>query len=290
MPVDNGSVLIHCRSKYCDFPGKLFQYPQDFTAAQLYQVRAMILQTTESIEDLRQTHEKRRVILCTGTHLVMGVTAYIRDILEADSHKKSVEKGYDAAYSGTDIYADCGGRPVYGFFGFVWKGPEGEKGRYPLQIAEGFPSLESIGLLIRNHVLPKWEARYWEEDQGADYGEQVEFDLFPTFLAELRQDEPDCKRELAGLGSGMSESRNKIPLVSLLANQERALLKVYPGSLNEVMLCKTLEAAVYDGVPVSCCTGFPNLNSAGRSAFMNVSCAGRDEGRILVKRRKRKKW
>lgn len=269
MLVDNGSVLIHCRNKYCDFPGKLFQYPKDFTSAQLYQVRSMVLQTTESIEELRESHGKRQAVICTGSHLIMGVTAYIRDIPEADSHKTSVENGYGAEPSVQDIYADCGGRPVYGFFGFVWKRSEGEDGRYPMQLLKGFPSLASIGLLIQNHVLPKWEVRYWEEGQGADYGEKVELDLFRPFT-------PVRSEELSGEIKGP-------------ANQESALLKVYPGILNDVMLHRTLEAAVYDGVPVSCCTGFPSLNSAGRSAFMNVSCAGRDEGRILVKRRKRKK-
>lgn len=266
MLVDNGSVLIHCRSKYCDFPGKLFQYPRDFTVEQLYQARSMVLQTTEAIEELRQNHGRRQVVICTGTHLVMGVTAYIRDILEA----------------GPDIYADCGGRPVYGFFGFVWKRMGGEKGGYPARLLKGFPSSAGIGLLIKKHVLPKWEARYWEEGQGADYGEQVEFDLFPAFSPELLQDVPGSRSGTAGLKSGM-------PSDGLSANQESALLKVYPGVLNEVMLHRTLEAAVYDGVTVSCCTGFPGLNSAGRSAFMNVSCAGREDGRVLVKRRKRKR-
>lgn len=275
MLVDNGSVLIHCRSKYCDFPGKLFQYPRDFTSAQLYQARSMVLQTTEAAEELRQDHGRRRVVIYTGAHLVMGVTAYMRDILKAGGHKTDTEGRYGSGFSGTDLYADCGGRPVYGFFGFVWKGQGKEKGGYPLQIVKGFPSLASFGRLIQNYVLPKWEVRYWEEGQGADYGEQVEFDLFPAFLPEVLQDMP-------GLKNGM-------PADGLAANRERALLKVYPGALDEEMLHRTLEAAVYDGVPVSCCTGFPGLNSAGRSVFMNVSCAGREGGRILVKRRKRKK-
>ena len=279
MLVDNGSVLIHCRNKYCDFPGKLFQYPKDFTSAQLYQVRSMVLQTTEAIEELRQSHGKRQAVICTGSHLIMGVTAYIRDIPEADSYKTSVENGSGAEPS----VQDCGGRPVYGFFGFVWKRSEGEDGRYPLQLLEGFPSLASIGLLIQNHVLPKWEVRYWEEGQGADYGEKVELDLFRPFA-------PVLSEGLSGEIKGPAGGQNNGTLSGgLPANQESALLKVYPGILNDVMLHRTLEAAVYDGAPVSCCTGFPSLNSAGRSAFMNVSCAGRDEGRILVKRRKRKK-
>lgn len=273
MLVDKGSVLIHCRNKYCDFPGKLFQYPQDFTTEQIYRLRAMILQTTEAIEDLRQNHETRQVVICTREHLVLGITAYIKDIL-----------------GGEENYADCGGRPVYGFFGFVWKEKIGGNGGYPPRIAKGFPSVESFALLTRKYVLPKWEVRYWEECQGAAYGEQVEFDRFPEISGKPPRNARGliCETTVDGLS----------------VNTERTKLKVYPGCLKNVMLQRTLQAAVRGGGSVtehpenradgggcrlSCCTGFPSLNSAGRSAFMNVTCAGRAEGRVLLKRRKVKR-
>ncbi len=255
MLVDESSVLIHCRSKYCDFPGKLFQCPEDFTARQIYDLRSVILQTTESVEDLRQSHEQRQVIICLGEHLVLGTTAYMKDIL------------------GGEDYGDCGGRPVYGFFGFVWKRRPGEREGYPVRIAKGFPSAESFASLVQTYVLPKWEMRYWEESRGAAYKEQVKFDRFSKLTAELLCGKPGP--------AGISET-------DLHANTEQTALKVYPGSLKETMLHQALKAAVR-GVSVSCCTRFPSLNSAGRSAFMNVTCAGREEGRILLKRRTLKK-
>lgn len=256
MLVDKGSVLIHCRNKYCDFPGKLFQYPEDFTIEQIYGLRSMILQTTEAIEDLRQSHEKRQAVICTGEHLVLGITAYMKDILG----------------NGSGDYADCGGRLVYGFFGFVWKMDFGEKVGYPVQIQKGFPTAESFASLARKYVLPKWETRYWEDGQGAAYEEQVEFDRFPVFPKETPESAKGVKSETAA--------------GRLSANDDEIALKVYPGCLKDVMLRRTLQAAVHSGIPVSCCTGFPGLNSAGRSAFMNVTCAGREEGRVLLKRRK----
>lgn len=257
MLVDKGSVLIHCRNKYCDFPGKLFQRPQDFTTRQIYRLRPMLLETTEAMEDLRQSHERRQVVICTGEHLILGITAYIKDIL------------------GTEAYADCGGRPVYGFFGFVWKRNSGENGGYPPRMQTGFPSAESFACLARKYVLPEWERRYWEDCQGAAYEEQVEFDIFPALSQKLPDGSPGLKGETAAAG--------------LSANTEKTALKVYPGRLKEVMLYRTMQAAVDGGALVSCCTGFPSLNSAGRSAFMNVTCAGREEGRVLLKWRKVKK-
>ncbi len=257
MLVDKGSVLIHCRNKYCDFPGKLFQYPEDFTVGQIYGLRSMILQTTEAMEDLRQSHEKRQAVICTGEHLVLGITAYINDIL------------------GAGDYADCGGRSIYGFFGFVWRKECGEKAGYGRQIQKGFPSAESFSSLTRKYVLPKWETRYWEDCQGAAYEEQVEFDRFPALPVERPGGMQGLKSETAADG--------------LSVNTEETALKVYPGCLKDVMLRRTLQAAVRGGLPVSCCTGFPGLNNAGRSAFMNVTCVGREEGRVLLKRRKVKR-
>lgn len=257
MRVDKGSVLIHCRNKHCDFPGKLFQRPEDFTLRQIYSLRPVILQTTEAIEDLRQNHEKRQVVICTEEHLVLGITAYIKDIL------------------GAGDYVDRGGRPVYGFFGFVWKREYKERSGYPKQISKGFPSAESFASLAEKYVLPRWELRYWEDCQGAAYEEQVEFDRFPPLPQEAPDNMQGAKSRTAGKGWS--------------ANTEKTALKVYPGCLKEVMLRRTLQAAVRGGGPVSCCTGFPGLNSAGRSAFMNVTCAGREEGKVLLKWRKVKK-
>lgn len=257
MLVDKGSVLIHCRSKYCDFPGRLFQCPEDFTTRQIYGLRSMILQTTEAIEDLRQSHEQRQVIIGTGEHLVLGITSYMKDVL------------------GREDYADCGGRPVYGFFGFVWKKNTGKNEDYPIRIPKGFPSAGSFALLAQKYVLPKWEMRYWEEGPGAAYEEQVEFDRFSELLPDISGSEP--------------ENVNRGTVMDLSVNTEKTILKVYPGYLKEAMLCRTLKTAVYNGIQVSSCTGFPGLNSAGRSSFMNVTCAGREEGRILLKRRKAKK-
>lgn len=252
MRISDSSVLIHCRNRYCDFPGKLFQYPEDFTLNQIYELRSMLLQTTESIEDLRKAQEKRKVIISTGSHLILGITAYLKDI------SKPAKSG---SRKMAELYTDGGGRPVYGFLGFVWKIKDG----VPERIAEGFPSPESFFRLLEAYILPRWELRYWEERRGAAYEEQVGFDRFSVFSAAEESE----------------DSRYK-------ANRDPIALKVYPKSMETVMLRETLLKAVHSKEPVSCCTRFPGLYSAGRSAFMNVTCAGRDDGRMLLKRRKRR--
>ena len=100
---------------------------------------------------------------------------------------------------------------------------------------------------------------------------------------ELEPFSPDIVSEnhCAGLLPG-----EKMQKIGPEANEDPIALKVYPHGLEQTMLHQTLVKAVRCDRPVSCCTGFPSLNSAGRSAFMNATCMGPDDGRILLKRRK----
>ena len=241
MTVKNGAALIHCRTKYCDFPGKMFQYPADFTPAELYGFRTMILQTTREAEELRQTHRFRCVVIAAQKHIVLGVTGYLNDMLK--------EAGR--------CYEDEGGRPVCGFFGLSWKREE-----MPVILADGFPSLESFCAVVRRWVLPRWEARYWQQPQASEY---------------------DMEAELIPFSEREKEIRGKWQR----ANVFRDRLKIYPPDQGEQLLQQVMAAAVKENRAVSGCTGFTGAAAAVRSSFMNVSCEGIQLGRIVVRQRKR---
>ena len=226
MTVKNGAALIHCRTKYCDFPGKMFQYPADFTPAELYGFRTMILQTTREAEELRQTHRFRCVVIASQKHIVLGVTGYLNDMLK--------EAGR--------CYEDEGGRPVCGFFGLSWKREE-----MPVILADGFPSLESFCAVVRRWVLPRWEARYWQQPQASEY---------------------DMEAELIPFSEREKEIRGKWQR----ANVFRDRLKIYPPDQGEQLLQQVMAAAVKENRAVSGCTGFTGAAAAVRSSFMNVSC------------------
>lgn len=295
MMVDNGAVLIHCRTRYCDYPGRLFQYPEDFTTEQLYELRSVILQSTTAVEELRRTHGQRRIVIGTRTHLILGVTAYVADV--AGTAAKEVRPdGQDSrgdVRRVTPAYTDWGGRPVYGFFGFVWKKKAGvfcganhtalcpAARQWP-----GFPSADSFARMVRQHVLPRWEQHYWEQTYGAAYTEQVSLVLGrcggsgPVPLIPGRCDGGDPVLERCGGPVCQPD------VCGRQANTEPGALKIYPVRMETCMLRQVMWEAAKEGVSVSGCTGFADINSAGRSAFMNITCTGQDVERIVLKHRK----
>ncbi len=229
MTAGDGGALIHCRTKYCDFPGAIFQCPQDMSLAELYGFRRLILQTTGEIEELRHSGRIRRAVIAGKRHLAAGLTGYLKDIMGDGG-----------------LYTDEGGRPVYGFFAFVWKREE-----LPEHLAEGFPSMESFQELIRRWVLPRWENRYWEQPKRGCYDEKILLAPFP----------------------GLEEGEGKAGR----ANTSGSRLKIYPAGQEWLLLRQALSAAAEENRTVSGCTCFPGEMAGLRSAFMNISCAGPKE-------------
>lgn len=132
--ISNASALIYTREKHIGFPGGWFKVqPEDFSEKMAKLVMEYAMSAMEDVKPLRSTHRQVRVVIAEGGYVVLGIAAYLRDLF-SDGWEGIDEKN----------------RPIYGFFGFVWK-------QYDFPQACAFPKLSEFANLITEHIRPNWE-------------------------------------------------------------------------------------------------------------------------------------
>ena len=128
------SALIYTREKYIGFPGGWFKVqPEDFSDSTAKLVLEYAMSAMEDVKPLRGNHEQVKVVIAEAGYVVLGIACYLRDLFS---------DGWEGA--------DQMNRPVYGFFGYVWKQNDFTRDC-------GFPDLSEFANLAAEHIRPNWE-------------------------------------------------------------------------------------------------------------------------------------
>lgn len=101
------AMIIHTRTRSCDFPSPLAVYPSALSSGEAEQVRKQILAATRSIDTMRQDDVRYMVYTC-GNYVVAGMVSFLKNLAEnsADDEK---------------FFADDKGRSIYAFVGFTFR-------------------------------------------------------------------------------------------------------------------------------------------------------------------------
>lgn len=132
--MNKASALIYTREKHIGFPGGWFKVqPEDFSEKTAELVMEYAMSAMEDVKPLRSAHKQVHVVIAENGYVVLGIAAYLRDLF-SDGWEGIDEKN----------------RPLYGFFGFVWKQSE-------FTHAFTFPKLSEFANLVAEHIRPNWE-------------------------------------------------------------------------------------------------------------------------------------
>lgn len=132
--ISKASALIYTREKHIGFPGGWFKVqPEDFSEETAKLVMEYAMSAMEDVKPLRSNHKQVHVVIAENGYVVLGISAYLRDLF-SDGWEGIDEKN----------------RPIYGFFGYVWKQNE-------FNNACKFPNLAEFASLIAEHIRPNWE-------------------------------------------------------------------------------------------------------------------------------------
>lgn len=132
--MSKASALIYTREKHIGFPGGWFKVqPEDFSEKTAKLVMKYAMSAMEDVKPLRSTHKQVRVVIAEDGYVVLGIATYLRDL-------------FSDGWEGIDEKS----RPIYGFFGFVWK-------QNDFTQACTFPKLSEFADLVVEHIRPNWE-------------------------------------------------------------------------------------------------------------------------------------
>jgi len=154
MLVKNAAMVAYTRLKYIGFPKDLLVSPADISEEFSKKLISYVHDSMESIAELRSIHKYSKVVIAEQGYLVIGITAYLRDIADSD-------------WEG----ADKGGRLVYGFFGYIWK-------KEDFVCKGGFPAIEEFRKILDEWIRPHWEdsefSRWAEMKKVSSYTSEVQ--------------------------------------------------------------------------------------------------------------------
>lgn len=102
------SVIIHTRTRLCDFPSTLAVCPSVIGSSDADKIRKQILSATRSIDSLGQS-ETRQMIYTCGSYVVAGMVSFLKNLA---NNSVDDEK----------FFYDEKGRNIYAFVGFVFEG------------------------------------------------------------------------------------------------------------------------------------------------------------------------
>lgn len=132
--ISKASALIYTREKYIGFPGGWFKVqPEDFSDSTAKLVLEYAMSAMEEVKPLRSDHEQVKVVIAEGGYVVLGIACYLRDL-------------FSDGWGG----ADQMNRPIYGFFGYVWKQNDFTRDC-------SFPDLSAFADLAAEYIRPNWE-------------------------------------------------------------------------------------------------------------------------------------
>lgn len=132
--MNKASALIYTREKHIGFPGGWFKVqPEDFSEKTAKLVMEYAMRAMEDVKPLRSAHKQVHVVIAENGYVVLGIAAYLRDLF-SDGWEGMDEKN----------------RPIYGFFGFVWK-------QNDFTQACTFPKLNEYANLVAEYIRPNWE-------------------------------------------------------------------------------------------------------------------------------------
>ena len=101
------SIIIHTRTRLCDFPSALAVCHSVIDSNEFDKIRKQILSATRSIDSLGQ-NETRRMIYTCGNYVVAGMVSFLENL--ADNNIED-EK----------FFSDEKGRSIYAFVGFAFE-------------------------------------------------------------------------------------------------------------------------------------------------------------------------
>ena len=133
MKLEKASALIYTRQKNIGFPGGYFKVqPENLPEQTAKKLMEYALDAMNGIEPLRSIHEYSRIVIALDGYVVLGVAAYLRDL---------VPDGWEAK--------DEAGRLTHGFVAYVWEQKDFQ--------AVQFPDAWEFGTLICDWIRPHWE-------------------------------------------------------------------------------------------------------------------------------------
>ena len=101
------SIIIHTRTRLCDFPSTLAVCPSTIASSEVDNIRKQILSATRSIDSLGQ-NETRRVIYTCGNYVMAGMVSFLKNLAENNIEDEK-------------FFSDEKGRSIYAFVGFVFE-------------------------------------------------------------------------------------------------------------------------------------------------------------------------
>lgn len=132
--MNNASALIYTREKHIGFPGGWFKVqPEDFSDETVKLVMQYAMSAMEDVKPLRSNHKQVHVVIAENGYVVLGIASYLRDL-------------FSDGWEGTDEK----NRPIYGFFGYVWK-------QNDFNTVCKFPNLSEFSNLVAEYIRPNWE-------------------------------------------------------------------------------------------------------------------------------------
>lgn len=156
--LNKASALIYTREKHIGFPGGWFKVqPEDFpkaTAKRLLDDYAMA--AMEDVKQLRSAHKQVSVVIVEDGYVILGIAAYLRDL-------------FSDGWEGVDER----NRPVYGFFGYVWKQKDFNQCCY-------FPTLDQFANLVSDYIRPNWDLS--KNSHWATHQELVPYQYSPCTI------------------------------------------------------------------------------------------------------------
>ena len=101
------AMIIHTRTRLCDFPSTFAVCPSAFGSGDVQKVRKQVLAATRSIDSMGQNEVRQMVYTC-GDLVIAGMVSFLKNL---SSNNDEDEK----------FFYDEKGRGIYAFVGFVLK-------------------------------------------------------------------------------------------------------------------------------------------------------------------------
>ena len=133
------AMIIHTRTRLCDFPSTLAVCPSMLNGREVEQIRKQILAATRSIDSMGQNEVRQMVYTC-GSYVIAGMVSFLRNLADGISADEK-------------FYTDEKGRSIYAFVGFVFQAGN-----------QSIPVIDKKVLWgsFKNYMEPVWECTVLE--------------------------------------------------------------------------------------------------------------------------------
>lgn len=127
------AIIIHTRTKHCDYPSVLTVTPEGLASKTASSMRKAILAATRSIDSL-ENNAVRRVIFSTDGWVMAGMVAFLKHLA-------------DGSPDDENLFTDEKGRSIYAFTGLVF------------QAGQEAPQIDKAALWegFKKYMSPVWE-------------------------------------------------------------------------------------------------------------------------------------